>query len=327
MKFLFVGLFLLKIMSLSGLFAQTVRDIYLADPAIFYHDGLYYLYGTRAGGPGPTNQGIPVYVSSDLYHWEGHAGVADGLALRDADSFGDRGFWAPQVFENNGLFYMAYTANEHIAMAISDSPLGPFKNSSMLPIEAPVRLIDPFVFFDDDGKIYLYHVRLQEGNRLFVAEMNKDLLSIRPETVVECIAAEEPWEDTQDVRWKVVEGPTVLKHKGLYYMIYSANHFRNPDYAVGYAVAESPTGPWKKSPKNPIIHRSILPEFGTGHGDVFFDAKGNMQYVLHTHFSNTEVRPRKSAVVDISFKEVPGRKYDTVVINKKTFRILKAYDK
>ena len=65
-----------------------------------------------------------------------------------------------------------------------------------------------------------------------------------------------------------MEGPTVVKLDDLYYLFYSANHFKNIDYAVGYATSTSPYGPWKKHANNPIIHRSIVHENGSGHGDI-----------------------------------------------------------
>src|SRR5690606_32445612 len=130
-------------------------------------------------------------------------------------------------------------------------PLGPFTNDGTA-LDAPVKQIDPFIFFDN-GKAYIYHVRLQDGNRIFVAEMTGDLTAIKSETLRECIYAEEDWENTENAGWSVAEGPTVVKKDGLYYLLYSANDFRNPDYAVGYAVSDSPLGPWEKPENNPII--------------------------------------------------------------------------
>lgn len=74
----------------------------------------------------------------------------------------------------------------------------------------------------------------------------------------------------------VMEGPTVMKWDGVYYLFYSANHFMNIDYSVGYATASSPFGPWKKHPNSPIIHRSLVGENGSGHGDVFKGLDGNI---------------------------------------------------
>lgn len=56
----------------------------------------------------------------------------------------------------------------------------------------------------------------------------------------------EPWEKTPNYKSApVMEGPTVMKWDGVYYLFYSANHFMNIDYSVGYATASSPFGPWK----------------------------------------------------------------------------------
>ncbi|WET03121.1 glycoside hydrolase family 43 protein [Flavobacterium sp. YJ01] len=291
------------------------KAILLADPTIFYNNGQYYLYGTTTGDF-PNGEGFQVYTSSDLKAWKGPSGAQNGLALKKGDTFGDKGFWAPQVLSYNNKFYMIYTANENIAVAVSDSPIGPFKSESKEPIIKTGNQIDPFIFIDEDGKKYLYHVRLTNGNRIFVAEINDDLKSIKPETLTECISGVLPWENTQNVSWPVTEGPTVLKQNGLYYMIYSANDFRNPDYAVGYATAKSPLGPWEKAADSPIISRKDVGINGVGHGDVFYDKNGKMKYVLHTHYSNNGVSPRKAAIIDIDFE---GNK---IKANAKSFNLL-----
>lgn len=290
------------------------RLIELADPTIFYHQGTYYLYGT--GSP----QGFRVYTSRDLKTWE-MSTVNSGFALRKGDSFGDRGFWAPQVFEFGGEFYMAYTANENIAIAKSGSPLGPFKQETIKKLEAPVRQIDPFIFIDDDGKKYMYHVRVADGgNRIFVAEMEGDFSAIKPETLRLCIEAGEPWENIENAKWSVTEGPTLVKRDGLYYLIYSCNDFRSKDYAVGYATSESPLGPWKKFEKNPVIRRDILGYPGTGHGDLL-NGKNGLYYVFHTHASDTAVAPRKTAIVKARFAK-DGSNPQQWQIDKKSFRYL-----
>lgn len=276
------------------------KGIHLADPAIFYHDDTYYLYGTVEGN---ADQGFLVYSSSDMKHWTGPVGAKDGFALSKKDVFGDKGFWAPQVFYHNQQFYMAYTANENIAIAKSESPLGPFTQEVKKALDAPVKQIDPYIYKAEDGKIYLYHVRLREGNRIYVAEMADDLSAIKEETLVECIDARQGWENTADAPWPVAEGPTVIKKSGHYYLIYSANDFRNPDYAVGYAVSEHPLGSWKKYTGNPILHQKDLNQPGTGHGDLFSDKAGELWYVLHTHFSEGKVAPRRTALIKMGFSQ------------------------
>lgn len=115
---------------------------------------------------------------------------------------------------------------------------------------------------------------------------------------VECISAVLPWENTASSEWGVTEGPTVIKRGDEYVMFYSANDFRNPDYAVGIATASSPFGPWHKRPA-PIIHRSNIGRNGTGHGDLFTDKDGNLCYVFHVHNTDEEVSPRRTMIVNL----------------------------
>lgn len=69
--------------------SNSGEAIHLADPTIFYHQGLYYLYGTNGAN---ANQGFTVYTSRDLKNWEGPKGFNNGYALRKGDAFGEQGF-------------------------------------------------------------------------------------------------------------------------------------------------------------------------------------------------------------------------------------------
>jgi xylan 1,4-beta-xylosidase len=294
--------------------------IQLADPTVFYDNGIYYLYGT---GSSPYHNGFVVYISKDLKRWSGPNGVNGGYALKQGDAFGDAKFWAPQVFRNKGKFYMAYTANEHIAVAESDHPRGPFRQAVVKPIEGKARQIDPFVFIDDDGKKYLYYVKVADGaNRIYVAELNDDLLSGKKGAETKCIEADHHWENTGKDKWSVTEGPTVIKHKDLYYLVYSANHFKSMDYAVGYAVSNRPLGPWKKYGGNPIIHRSNTGFNGSGHGDLVKTRKNEWVYVFHTHHSAEKVSPRKTGILPVRFVKNPNGGADILQADGKSLQFL-----
>ena len=294
--------------------SKDTQVIHLADPTIFPYRNNYYLYGTVEGN---TGNGFLVYVSGDLKKWE-ISDKGDGYALKKDDAFGTAGFWAPQVFFYNNKFYIAYTANEHIAIAESDSPAGPFVQKIKEPLKAPVKQIDPFVFIDDDGRKYLYHVRLTGGNKIFVAQMTDDFSSIIPETLRECITATEHWENTANASWPVTEGPSVLKHKNIYYLFYTANDFRNPDYAVGYATSHSPLGPWIKHPGNPILNKKTIGINGPGHGD-FFMKDNQLLYVFHTHNSDAKAGPRRTALIKAGFVKKNKRNRDELVMDQKSF--------
>lgn len=297
--------------------------IELADPTIMYVDKQYYLYGTGGSG-GNADSGFEVYTSRDMKTWKGPVGASKGYALAKGDVIGSSGFWAPQVFSYHGKFYMVFTVNEQIAIAKSDSPYGPFKQESMKFISGAKKQIDPFIFMDEDGKIYLYHVRLDQGNKIYMAEMKPDLSDIKPETVRFCLDATEQWENTEKTDWPVTEGPTVIKHNNLYYLIYSANDFRSNNYAVGYATSSSPTGPWIKSKDNPIINKKLIKQNGPGHGDLFMDKNGTWKYVFHIHASLTDVNPRKTVVVNCRFQKGKAGK-DRIKIDKNSVSALTIY--
>jgi xylan 1,4-beta-xylosidase len=140
--------------NVSAQFSATTVDstiMHLADPTIFHYGKTYYLYGTVEGAAG---NGFLVYTSSNLKSWKLYR-KNNGYALKKGDAFGTSGFWAPQVFHYNNKFYMAYVANENIAVAESDSPAGPFRQKQIKPLPAPIKQIDPFVFIDDDRKKYI----------------------------------------------------------------------------------------------------------------------------------------------------------------------------
>ena len=284
------------------------EQIAFADPTIIRQGANYYLTGTT----NTTPQGFSMLVSKDLKNW-----TSTGPLLTEGPQvFGNKGFWAPQLYLNGKTWQLAYTANEQVAVAESSSFTGPFTQKQVKAVDASEKNIDPFIFTDDDGKTYLYHVRFNNGNYLWVAAYDKNTMSIDPTTLKKCIDNTEAWENTPDYpAAPIMEGPTVIKHKGKYYLFYSANHFMSRDYAVGYAVADSPLGPWHKPANNRIIHRSTVGENGSGHGDVFTDKKGNMFYVYHVHNSNYAVSPRLTRIVPLHF--IPSNDgFDHVMVKK-----------
>ena len=257
-----------------------------ADPFVLLHEGKYYLYCTIETGThesSTSDDGFFVYESTDLKTWENK-----GLCLNKKDVIGDKWFWAPEVTFYNNKFYMAYSANEHMAVAVSDSPLGPFKQ------ETPKWLserngIDGHIFIDEDQEVYFYYVRFDNGNKIFVSKMSKDLMSIDEENEIEIISATEPWETIDCL---VTEGPFILKYENIYYLTYSANHTRCQDYAVGYATSTSPLGPFKKYKNNPILHKN---EKTVGVGHHSFTTSKDLKTLIcshHCHQSLKEPFPR-----------------------------------
>ncbi len=289
-------------MSTIQLSAQDKKELFLADPSIYTAKGKYYLTGT-GGGQGVT-PGFYILESKDLKTWAPPTGPSETshMILRKGDqAFGETGFWAPQILKEKDTYYLTYTANEQTVIAQSKSLLGPYKQTVIAPIDGSAKNIDSYIFKDDDGKFYLYHVRFNKGNFLWVAEFDLEKGTIKPETLKKCFDNTEPWETTPNYPSSpIMEGPTVMKLNKKYYLFYSANHYRNIDYAVGYAVSDSPTGPWLKQKDSPIIHRTIVGDNGSGHGDFFAGPKNQLYYVYHVHNGKDLITPRKTRIVPVT---------------------------
>lgn len=267
---------------------ETIRPVPLADPFILLHDDVYYAYGTHA------ENGIEVYVSTDLKTWSFR-----DLALKKENSYGDRWFWAPEVYDVNGTFYMYYSADEHICVATSDSPTGPFVQKEKKPMLEGEKSIDNSLFIDADGTPYLFFVRFNDGNNIWVAELEEDLMTLKPETMHHCMSVSQPWEEV----WpRVNEGPIITKHNGTYYMTYSANSYESPMYGIGIATADHIMGEWKKYEDNPALQSpgSLL---GVGHNSIFRDKEGKLRIVFHAHYNSSSIHPRCMYVTTASFTE------------------------
>ena len=278
------------------------QHILYADPTIILENGTYYMSGTSQVG-NQSSRGFTVLQSDDLKEWT--TGTKDTyrfmIGPEWGTTFGTKGFWAPQWFKaDNGKYRFFYTANEQVAVAQSDNIAGIFKQNEAKAIDPSVGNIDPFIFKDDDGKFYLYHVRFGGGNFIWVAEYDFDSDSIDKSTLTQCLDITEPWELMKNYdNSKIMEGPTVVKWDGIYYLFYSANHFCDPDYAVGYATATSPKGPWTKYKDNPIIRRDIVGEKGAGHGDIFKGKDNKYYYVYHVWGDNDNPHARQTRIVPL----------------------------
>jgi len=235
----------------------------IGDPAVISHAGKYYLYPTG------DNHSYDVYISDDLVHW-----TRGPKVFRSSEP----GVWAPDVFFNkdDGRFYLYCTINGRIGVAAADRPDEVFRYTGTLIENA----IDAHLFRDDDGKYYLYYARYPDF-AIFVQPMESPVR--KKGHPVELISPSEAWE-MKDV--PVTEAPWLVKHQGIYYLLYSGGSADSANYAIGYATARSPLGPFVKYRRNPIIHRGNG-IFGPGHPSVIRDQAGKLWLVYHQQRDKT----------------------------------------
>jgi len=133
------------------------------DPYILKASGnTYYMIGT-----GGVRDGFKMYSSLDLKEWKDEGRIYQG---NTGESWDTANFWAPELYEHQGKFYLLYSAdwrenptneleNFRIGVAVSDRPTGPYTRLSNRPIFDPgYPIIDGNLLFED-GKVFLYYSR------------------------------------------------------------------------------------------------------------------------------------------------------------------------
>lgn len=291
---------------------NTYRNpvVYGADPDIMYCDGTYYLYFTDT----QDMSLFQCYTSKDLIHWS-----APQVVFHGRDGWGNNEYMSPNVFYKDGLFYMMYASHTapdingrrrvQVAYASSSSPLGPFKSKTCRPLHEDIQEIGGHPFIDDDGRVYLTVVRFNNGNEVWAYEIKvaDGIITPLDDTLTRLLVPEQEWECDYA---RVVEGGVIMKHKGLYYMMYAGSHYKG-SYAEGYAVAEKPLGPYRKYKYNPILRST---GFTRGTGDSVYVKTPEGKYVMfyHQHFSPTEVSPRYICYDEMKF--VPTESGEDVLL-------------
>ena len=267
------------------------------DPFIVPHGSEFLAYATNAD-EGRAN--VQMARSTNLVDWEF---VRDGERLHDAmpnlPPWAEEGrTWAPEVIAHQGRYLLYFTARERrsekqcVGVAAAADPRGPFTSEAAAPLVCQRDIggtIDPAVFRDADGQLYLYFKN--DGNaigrptEIFGQRLTPDGLSLAGEPVA-LLRNDRPWEA------HVIESPTMVRHGDGYVLFFSANHFgweehqRLSPYAMGYATCEGPMGPCTDAPENPILHsyndRTAGCLSGPGHQAVF-EAGGRQFIVFHAH--------------------------------------------
>ena len=169
-----------------------------------------------------------LWSTTDMVNWTEHGAVA---SLKDFSwRSRENGGWAIQTVERNGKYYLYAPLHGHgIGVLVSDSPYGPFKDPLGKPLvwdQSNWFDIDPSVYTDDDGQAYMYW-----GNpHTFWAKLNDDMISLKSGvTKLPHIP-------------NYQEGPWFYKRNGKYYLGFASTCC--PE-ALGYAMSDSPTGPWE----------------------------------------------------------------------------------
>lgn len=266
-----------------------IQTKYTADPAPMVYNDTVFLYTTHDedDAEGFKMQDWLLYTSTDMVNWTDHGVVA---SLKSFDWVKrDNGAWAEQVVERNGKFYMYCPIHGNgIGVLVSDSPYGPFKDPLGKPLVWQKEHwddIDPTMFIDEDGQAYMYW-----GNpNCYYVKLNEDMISYSGDIV----KLKETPEHYQ-------EGPWFYKRNGHYYLAFASTCC--PE-GIGYAMSDSPTGPWKT--KGYIMRPT---ERTRGNHPGIMDYKGKsyvfgLNYDLLKLETNTHYERRSVSVAEMHYNE------------------------
>jgi len=260
---------------------NPVLEGYYADPEILYSNKTkkYYIYPTTDGFNDWSGYYFKTFSSHNLVDWKDEGTILD---LKKEVAWGNRNAWAPCIVEKKikgkYQYFYYFTAAQKIGVAVSDNPIGPFKDSGKAIVASRPKgitdgqEIDPDVFTDPKtGKSYLYW-----GNMyMAVAELNSDMISLK-EGSTKTIA----------VNTTFREGTYVVYRKGKYYFFWSEDDTRSPNYKVRYAIADSPIGPLEIPENNIVIQgKTELGIYATGHNSILQLPNRDEWYIAYHRFS------------------------------------------
>ncbi|HSO94903.1 MAG TPA: glycoside hydrolase family 43 protein [Acidimicrobiia bacterium] len=241
------------------------------DPFVLRVGDNYYVYSTNT-----ASYHVPVLTTGGL---TGGGSRHDALPVLPAWSAGDE-VWAPSVLQRGSAFILYYATRPQnsnklcISAAISASPTGPFVDRSPGPIVCPPSgAIDPSPFVDASGQGYLLFKNDGAAPRITSQPIDASGLHLvgTPATL---LTPDQPWED------HVVEAPSMVRDGNRYYLFYSGGKWNTADYAIGYAVCASPSGPCTKALDHPWLGSNFTAQ-GPGGQEFFTDPSGQQWMVLH----------------------------------------------
>lgn len=263
-----------------------------ADPTLIYFKDKYYLFVSMSAG---------FYYSDDLFHWNWHE-------KRDLDMYN----YAPDVRQHGEyLYFTSSSRSKSCNIWRTKDPL----SDQFEVVSSPFPFWDPDLFFDDDGRAYLYWGC---GNiePIWCIEMDPEKMTPIGEkvAVIDQNIAQHGWErflfpgkepEKRSFPMNIImaflnrkgypymEGAYMNKWNGKYYLQYAAPGTEYHIYGDGYYVGDSPKGPFTFMPNTPFSLKPSGFITGAGHGSTIEDKYGNLWHAATMRISVNESFERR----------------------------------
>lgn len=267
----------------AGEYRNPILSGFYPDPSITEGpDGFYLVNSTFSWYPG-----IPVFHSKDLVNWTQVGNVIDRPGMLDFDGLGmSRGVFAPTIEYHEGVFYVANTCVDcggNFIVTATD-PAGPWSDPVWVP---DVGGIDPSLFFDADGNVWLMNNDEPPGGSTYDGHRAVWIRQIDPETfqpITEPTVVVDGGARPEDKPiW--IEGPHIY-HVGDWYYFSAAEGGTAEGHSQVIFRSENVDGPYVPYDGNPIMTQRDLDPMAedavtsVGHADYVQDEAGNWWVVF-----------------------------------------------
>jgi alpha-N-arabinofuranosidase len=254
-----------------GTFRNPILAGFYPDPSITRAGNTFYLVNSTF----TYFPGIPISYSYDLVHWHASGNVIERSGQLSFDGLSvSRGVFAPTIRFHNGVFYVISTAVDAGGnfLSVATNPQGPWSDPIWLP---QIEGIDPSLFFDDDGKVYVLNNGPPAGpaqyaghRAIWIQEFD---LGARKLVGPRKVLVNGGVDFSKKPVW--IEGPHMYRHDG-WYLLMCAEGGTSTQHSEVVLRARSPWGPFKPFAGNPILTQRDLPAqranpiTNAGHADL-----------------------------------------------------------
>ena len=238
-----------------------------ADPSVVLYRDEYWLFPSKSGG---------YWHSTNLRDWRFIA--TSVLPTED---------YAPDVRVINGkIYFTASREGRNCPIYCSTNPAA----DEWVQVSDPLVYMDPNMFQDDDGRVYLFY-GCSNKKPICGVEMDPQTMTPigEPVPVIHENTAEHGWERGREdnlgdvLPW--IEGVWMTKQNGVYYLQYAAPGTEWNVYGDGVYTSSAPLGPYRYAAHNPFSFKPGGFITGAGHGSTFPDVHGNLWHIATMRIS------------------------------------------
>lgn len=242
----------------AGQYQNPVAAGFFPDPSITRNGDDYYMVASSF----TYTPGLPILHSRDLVNWRLLSYALTRPSQLDMAGLQvSRGIFAPTLRYHDGTYYLITTVVDrggNFILTASD-PAGPWSDPIWLP---EVQGIDPDIFFDDDGKVYIAHnsdpvESLYEGHKaIWLWQYDPRSQKIVPDS--QRLLVNGGVDLSTKPIW--IEAPHLYKHDGWYYLLCAEGGTADQHSAVIFR-SRSLSEPFVPYSGNPILtQRDLAPD-------------------------------------------------------------------